>query len=280
MSDAPLSPTDSPPESKPLPNWLPWLQAGVVVLLLVAWLLNTPPGILGKADAVGYAVCHRIVERSFQIGGRPVSLCARCTGMYAGAMVGMIFQLFLGKRRTEFPDNYKLAVLGVFFAAFALDGTNSAAQLYLGHDFLYTPSNTLRLITGTGMGLVLAVVLLPTFNQTVWKLYSPRPYLETWKQFLGMTAFAALSVLLILSGQPAFLLPLTLLGVLGILVLLTLLYAMILMILFKRENSIEAPRQLLPWLLGGFTIGMLQIAAIDLVRFAFTGTWEGFHLVF
>ena len=29
-------------------------------ILLFAWLLNTPPGLLGKADAVGYAVCHRI----------------------------------------------------------------------------------------------------------------------------------------------------------------------------------------------------------------------------
>jgi hypothetical protein len=30
-----------------------------VGLLLLGWLLNTPPGIFGKADAVGYAVCHR-----------------------------------------------------------------------------------------------------------------------------------------------------------------------------------------------------------------------------
>ena len=62
-------------------------------IVLVGWLLNTPAGILGKADAIGYAVCHRIGERSFHIGGRSLSLCARCTGMYLGAMVGMVYQI-------------------------------------------------------------------------------------------------------------------------------------------------------------------------------------------
>ena len=72
------------------------LVAVVAAVVLAAWLVNTPPGILGKADAVGYAVCHRIDERSFHIGDRQVALCARCTGMYLGAVLGLVFQFFLG----------------------------------------------------------------------------------------------------------------------------------------------------------------------------------------
>ena len=37
-----------------------------VGLLFVGWLLNTPGGLLGKADAIGYAVCHRIDRIALQ----------------------------------------------------------------------------------------------------------------------------------------------------------------------------------------------------------------------
>ena len=39
-----------------------------VGLLFIGWLANTPAGLLGKADAIGYAVCHRIDVRSFLLG--------------------------------------------------------------------------------------------------------------------------------------------------------------------------------------------------------------------
>ena len=119
------------------------------LVLLLAWAMNTPPGLEGKADAIGYALCHQISVRSFQINGQPLSLCARCTGMYVGIMVGLAYQLLLGRRRAEWPDRYKLVVLGLFLLGFAVDGSNSALKLYLGEGLLYEPSNTLRLITAS-----------------------------------------------------------------------------------------------------------------------------------
>jgi hypothetical protein len=64
------------------------ILAGLIIGL---WLLGTPPGILGKADAIGYAVCHRIAERSFHTHDRPLPLCARCTGMYLGVIAGLAY---------------------------------------------------------------------------------------------------------------------------------------------------------------------------------------------
>jgi uncharacterized membrane protein len=250
----------------------------VAVLVLVGWLLNTPAGLMGKADAVGYALCHQIPERSFQINGEPVALCARCSGMYVGTMLAIIYQILLGRRRGGLPEKKYLVVLGILFLAFAIDGSNSALRLFLGRGLLYEPSNTMRLFTGTGMGLVLAAIVLPTFHQTAWTRYDPRPYFESWKSFAGLVLVGLISAMLILTELPEILYSLTLVGVAGVVVLLVMLYSMILMVIFGGENNIARFGQLIPWLLGGVIVAFLHIGAIDFVRLLLTGTWEGFHL--
>src|SRR4030067_1376746 len=82
---------------------LKMLVLASVGLLFLGWLFNTPPGLLGKADAIGYAVCHRIDLRSFHLGDRTLPLCARCTGMFLGALVGLVYQAVIGKRRIGRP---------------------------------------------------------------------------------------------------------------------------------------------------------------------------------
>ena len=42
-----------------------YLVVVAAVLVFTGWLMNTPPGLLGKLDAIAYAVCHRIAARSF-----------------------------------------------------------------------------------------------------------------------------------------------------------------------------------------------------------------------
>src|SRR5512136_454127 len=91
-------------------------------LILLIWWVETPPGILGKADAVGYAVCHRIDLRSFHIHGRQMPLCARCTGMYLGAMLGLVYQSVTARRRTGLPSWKVMIPLGLLVAAFGIDG--------------------------------------------------------------------------------------------------------------------------------------------------------------
>lgn len=262
---------------KPNPRTSRWMLVVTALVVLGGWLLNTPPGLEGKADAIGYALCHQIAVRSFQINGEPISLCARCTGMYVGIFVGLVYQLILGRRRSEWPDTLKLVVLGVFFLGFAVDGGNSASKLYFGEGLLYTPNNTLRLITGTGMGLVMAAMMLPTFNQTVWREYDPRPYLQTWGQFGGLVLAGAVSVALILTEIPFLLRAFTYMGVIGIVVILAMLYIMILMIIFNRENRCSRLVDTVNWVLVGLILAFLHIGAIDMVRFFLTGTWEGFH---
>src|SRR5512138_3457579 len=158
-----------------------WFVPLAAVIVFAVWFSITPPGILGKADAVGYAICHRIAERSFHIGDRQLPLCARCTGEFYAAAITLIFLAVVSPRRSGMPG-WKLGIpLMIFLLAFAIDGSNS--YLYLlktttggaldNIPNLYTPNNTLRLFTGSFMGIALAAILYSAFNQSTWT--NPNP---------------------------------------------------------------------------------------------------------
>jgi uncharacterized membrane protein len=247
----------------------------VFVLTMGTWLLATPAGLLGKADAIAYAVCHRIPSRSFFIGDRPIPLCARCSGMYLGALLGFLYQLRFGKRG-RMPALKMYAVFGVLLLAFTIDGVNSYLRFFPNAPSLYEPQNLFRLVTGTGIGLGIAAVLLPTFNQSVWVDWIPQRALSSWRQLAELLVLSALLVVLILSENPLALYPLAILGSLTVLLVLTLVYTVIWTMLLQQENRFRTLRELRPLLLAGFTTAMLQIAIMDGGRFLLTGTWEGF----
>jgi uncharacterized membrane protein len=264
-----------------------YLVVLAAVLVITGWLLNTPPGLLGKLDAIAYAVCHRIAERSFHIGSVQLPLCARCTGMYLGAVIGLVFQSIRGGKRSKAPHWSIIAVLLVFLVAFGIDGVNS--YLYLLKQIrpgilpqipnIYIPNNTLRLLTGSGMGLGIAVMLFPAFNQSVWSDYDDtRAGLSGWKAFGLLLGIQIVFDLLVLTQGPLILYPVACISVLGVLLLLTMVYTIVWVMITGQENKyLRLPQLWLP-LLAGFTITMIQTFGIDMLRFWLTGTWGGFPL--
>lgn len=249
-----------------------------VGLLFLGWLLNTPAGLLGKADAVGYAVCHRIDLRSFHLGIRQMPFCARCTGMFAGALLGLAYQAILAPRRVGSPPRRVIFPLAFLVLAFSVDGLNSFANLFPGLPTLYPPSNTLRLITGTGMGLAIAATLYPAFNLSAWRRPEPGPALEGVRSLAALGFLALLLDLLVLSENPLALYPLALASAFSAFLLLTLVYTLAWLTALRLENRCESLVELALPLAGGFALGLLQIALFDLGRFLLTGTWEGFRL--
>ena len=256
------------------------------ILVLVGWMLTTPPGFTDKADAIGYAVCHRISERSFHIGDYQLPLCARCSGMYLGAMLGIAFQAIISRRRSGMPPWRVIIPLVLLVLAFGLDGINSylylIKQSYPGAlaniPNLYIPNNTLRLLTGSGMGLVISAAMFPAFNQTIWKDQDYKPALPGIKLLSMLLVIALIIDLLVLTENIFVLVPLAILSVAGVLVLLTMIYSILWLILFRQENIFDKITQLWLPLLAGLTVGILQIALIDAFRFWMTGTWGGFPL--
>lgn len=247
-------------------------------VLLVIWLNAAPAGLLGKADAVGYAVCHRIDLRSFHLGERQLPLCARCSGIYLGAVLGLIYQAVLYPRCGSFPGRKALALVVLIGLAFALDGLNSYLALFPGAPGLYEPNNLYRLLTGTGLGISMAAVLAPAFNQTVWKDWQPKAAFTNLRHFLLLLLLGLVLDGLVLLENPLLLYPLALISAGGVLVILTMVYGMAAVLALRKENAYLSWRELLLPLALGFTLALLQISLISAGRYVLTGTWDGFHL--
>ncbi len=260
-----------------------WFVPIAAIIAFAAWMYISPEGALGKLDAIGYAVCHRIDARSFQIDDRQLPLCARCTGEFYAAGIALLFQLFVSGKRSKLPSRGIIAVLILFFLAFGIDGGNS--YLYLlkqtsggaleGIPNLYIPNNTLRLFTGSGMGIALAAVLYPIVNQSIWRELDERPALE-WKNFSVLIALVILVNLLILTDSLFVLYPIAYLSALGTLALLVLVFTILWIIIMKQDNTFDHPRQLWLPLASGLTLALLLVLSIDLLRLQLTGTWSGF----
>ncbi|MDT8898138.1 MAG: DUF2085 domain-containing protein [Thermanaerothrix sp.] len=256
----------------------PWLRGGLIAFalgLLTAWLIYTPPGLLGKADAIGYAVCHRSPAHSFFVGERQLPLCARCSGTFLAALIGLIVQLPRGQRAgwPSFPLQWVVIVLGL---AFALDGVNSFLSLLPGATALYPPNNALRLASGSGFGAALAILLYPFINQILWAHPIPEAALATPWQGLGLFAAVAAGALGIYARLPWLTLPLAFLSTVGVIILLSLCYTLLWVILLQRENTFTTWRGLGGFLLAGLTTALLHIVLVDAGRFFLTGTWAGF----
>ncbi|KAF0108963.1 MAG: hypothetical protein FD146_7 [Anaerolineaceae bacterium] len=273
----------SPPRTKSIFKIFVILAA---VLVITGWLVETPPGLFGKADAIGYAVCHRIDERSLQIGTRQLPLCARCTGMYLGAVTGIVFQMVIGRKRCKLPHWSVIAALGALTVAFGVDGANS--YLYLIKSVspgalanipnIYVPNNLLRILTGSGMGLAMALMLLPAFNQTVWADAEDKTSFPSLKPFALLLGITLALDLLTLTESPIVLYPAAFISTVGVLALLTMVYTMVWVMLMRQDNAFTSYSQMWLPLLAGLTIALIQIAGIDTLRFWLTGTWGAFPL--
>jgi uncharacterized membrane protein len=262
-----------------------WLVPVAALIAFGVWFAITPPGLLGKADSIGYAVCHRIDERSFHIGDRQLPLCARCTGEFYAAAISLIFLSIASPKKSGMPG-WKLSIpLILFLLAFAIDGSNS--YLYLlkittggalnNIPNLYTPNNTLRLFTGSFMGIALASILYPAFNLSAWTRPDPARALD-WKKLGILVGIVILVDLAILTENPYVLFPIAILSVLGVLSLLIIVFSLAWMLIMHEENIFTSLGAMWMPFLAGTTLALLMITAIDLLRFKLTGTWGGFPL--
>jgi uncharacterized membrane protein len=279
---------DAMEQSNPNPNItkiVRWLVPVAALIVFAVWFSISPPGLLGKADAVGYAICHRIDERSFHFGERQLPLCARCTGEFYAAAVSLLFFTIVSPRKSGMP-NWKIgAPLLIFFLAFAIDGSNSYIYLLKSTaggalnniPNLYVPNNTLRLFTGSGMGIALASILYPAFNQSIWKDPDAERPLD-WKKLGILVGIILLLNLAILTESSIVLYPIAILSVLGVLALLIMVFSMIWILVMREENVFTSLSQMWMPFLAGTTLALIMITAIDLLRFKLTGTWGGFPL--
>ena len=266
-------PAEQPELSRPNPirrsdrAWT-WGLMAALAALATFFFTHTPPGFWNKLMAVGSAVCHQDPAHSFLVYGRQMPLCARCTGMYLGALLSLAFHFQKGKLGS-LPPRKMVIPLGLLFLAFAVDGLNSwAASLGTGWNF-YETTNLTRLVTGTGAGLVIGTVLAPIFNQTAWASWVKASALPNGKKLAVQLAAAAVIILAVYASPQALRYPAAILSVLGVLVVLCLAYTTLALIILKRENTANSWRDLLLPLLVGMFTAFLQISFLAFFRIRF-----------
>jgi uncharacterized membrane protein len=144
---------------------------GLLLTLSAGWLLATAaaPFLMArgsKSAPLVYAVfsplCHQDPGRCFRLAGFPLAVCARCTGVYFGFVLGLLLWPFAGR-----PSRPRLPSARAFLAAtlpIALDGAGNAFGIWA------SPPG-LRFAVGAVWG-----ILLPFYGQAgLASLFAPRP---------------------------------------------------------------------------------------------------------
>ena len=153
--------------------------AGLVgISLALVALISSPPWLMRSGHpvtaAVVYAIfeplCHQQRERSFVIDGWSLAVCARCTGIYSGFLLGLLLYPLL--RRIDQESTPHRLWLIVSLALMAVEALGGWADVF--------PSSFLtRTATGALTGVVSAFFVLPglvsVFGSRVGRLNATIP---------------------------------------------------------------------------------------------------------
>jgi uncharacterized membrane protein len=253
------------------------IRSEVIILLIlsglmIVWILLTPAGFIGKLNAIGFSVCTQDLAHTLSLEGHFLPLCSRCTGMYLGTFIALAW-LLKGKRAMNFPSTGKWVVLLLLFLLFVVDGINSTVAVLVPKFLLYPPTNTLRLFSGLGMGVVIANVILPLWNQTFWAQGSPESCLASWGQMAGLLLTEGAAGVVIYWGGDWFYYPVAVLSIGMVPLLITMVYTLLGMIFFKRENVVHHFHEGIVYIGAGAIFALLQIGMLDLVHYLLQGGW-------
>ena len=133
------------------------LFTGVAVLLLATSVLFTvavSAGAPPQLRALFRPFCHGMPERCFTLEGVPMPICARCTGIYAGFLLGVFLMFAVRKlHRLRLPAWLAVALVAPLF----IDGVTQGIGLR-------ESTNELRVITGLLAGTTLVSWVLTRFG--------------------------------------------------------------------------------------------------------------------
>jgi uncharacterized membrane protein len=261
------------PPQRRLP-WLWPLLLGGSALIIAVFALWPPVTLLDKAQAIGYAICHQIPARTLHIHDYPLPLCARCTGIYLGALIGVAGLLLLKRRHAAgLPSSAIMVILVSFIMIMGFDGINSYLSFFPKMPYLYEPQNWLRLTTGTLHGLAISIIIFPVINGGLWQtqLIRNEPVIKSFKQLIPFLLGAAVMILLTLAAVhlwpgPFWLYALTLLSVMGVLMMLMIVTTMLVVIIMRRESYAHSWRDLLGPATIGLALTLLMIGGMDWLR--------------
>lgn len=240
-----------------------WLWCGVFSLG-IGLFLASPGGYDAKAHSVLHGLCAQTPGHTFLLGGQSLPFDGRMTGIYGGTLATF---LYLGVRRRILfygnPSTNIIVVLAGLVGLMALDGFNSLfADLGVWHP--YEPRNLLRLITGFGAGMALAVTLSWLLASSMWNLSSPQAGLSKAQGLGGMALIGVPYGLAVCSGWGWLFAPISALLLASAWLTLTVLMLVVVLLFFRIDERVrEVPQLHVPAAVaaGMALVMMLSLAA-------------------
>jgi uncharacterized membrane protein len=261
--------------SVPRPRFIRYHRLMMITSLLIiaVFLLFPPVTVLDKTHAIGYAICHQMPSRTFHIDGTPLPLCARCTGIYLGALMGLV-GLSLSRRRRSIglPATLVLLILVGFIGLMGIDGVNSYLSLFPGAPHLYEPQNWLRLTTGVFHGFAMSAIVFPVIIGSLWhpSLTRDEPVLRNLRDLFPFLVGGMVIILIVIWRHPLLLYPLTVLSTLGVMLMLTIVDTMFVLIITRREGYAHAWGDIVLPVTMGLAVSFLMIGGMDWLRVSIT----------
>ncbi len=266
------TPPDSTTSSVSKRSFFPrFLFIGIPATIVGLFIVVTPPGLWEKARLIGYALCHQLPQRSFFFDGYQSPLCARCTGMYLGFLIGLAFLIV--RRRTHsarMPTTAMIAVLIGFIVLMGIDGINSTISVIPGAPQLYHTTNIHRIVTGSLFGLAMCMLFFPVFSTAIWRQPSGDRSVKNWRELIGMMLVAFAIDAVVLTQADWLLYPITIVSIVGPLLLLSFMGAIIVLTMRNLANSVDRWRQLATPMFAGLAFGLVLITMMDVFRASIT----------
>lgn len=243
-----------------------WRIGSLLVGMIVAiGLLPLVAATLDLERRLFFAV-HGICAQSHNLhaGGVQFPLCARDSGIYLGLMVTLGVIAFRGRWRAGRlpPLPISLTLLGLI-VIMAIDGLNSIVA-ELGWDATYPPRNDLRLITGLGFGVAMAVGLLLVANQTLFApdlIDTTQAPIGSWAD-MGWVVGSLVLVVLAIASDQILAWPLVLISVVGVTGVMTFAIGLPVSAFAGLSGRVRHPRQLLLPGIAGFLVTLLLLALL------------------
>lgn len=220
-----------------------WLWSAVLAVAGVVFF-GAPGSYTGTSHAILHGLCAQTPSHTISFEGQMLPFDARMTGIYGGFLITLGTIAASGKLFCfGNPPKRVIAVLAVLVGLMAVDGFNSLlTDLMLWHP--YESGNGLRVATGYGTGVALAVALGWLLASSAWNLGSSSAAIGRLRDLVapgvGLVAFG-----LVLIASPGWLhFSVSMLLVLSAWTTVTMLMLVIVLLSLKLDSQVRQFRHL------------------------------------
>jgi uncharacterized membrane protein len=220
-----------------------WLWAVVIVIGATAFF-GAPGDYTGTSHAILHGLCAQTPSHTLMFGDRMLPFDSRMTGIYGGFLITFVTIMSRSKLfHYGNPPVRIIVALAALVGAMAVDGFNSLlTDLGLWHP--YQPVNALRVVTGYGVGVALAIALCWLLASSVWNMSKPTAAIRSFRDLfvptVGLIGYGAILVV-----RPTWMhFPVSMLLVVSAWITVSMLMLVIVLLALRLDDTIKQPRQL------------------------------------